>query len=62
MVTSDRDDKRIHMCVKIYRRMNAAIMNADWSHYNKRQITFTSEANTSECNYRVKVTGATICA
>jgi len=37
-------------------------MNADWLHYNKRQITFTSEANTSTCNYHVKVKGETICA
>lgn len=37
-----------------------AIMNADWLHYNKRQITF-AEANTSGCNYRVKVTGEIIC-
>lgn len=42
--------------------MNATIMNADWLHYNKRQITFALGANTSGCNYRVEVTGETICA
>ena len=40
--------------------MNATIMNADWLYYNKRQITFASEANTLGYNYRVKVTSETV--
>jgi len=61
MVTSGRDDKWIDMCVKIYRWMSATVMNAGCLHYNKRQIIFASEANTSGRNYRVEVTGEPVC-